>query len=260
MPRKCNYCSQVGHYESKCFPLKIDRVLSIVNNRVDLPPYNEQGEWFKDHNGNYPLQLGWTPPFEHIHITIPRAFYKILSLLDYFQNLKRFPTRVGGMFYRKNKIWFHYFIRRQPSLDHSQRVILNEQYADPQNRNNQNGVYGTFKKIQCDVHKAIIEAKQEQQEIIERTTRREQNQKKYIESIKALPLSSKPIDTDECSICFETIGPTNKSILRCGHMYCGDCIFHHFQRTGGTFCPNCRQEFAIRLPGWVAPFVSWDDF
>lgn len=67
------------------------------------------------------------------------------------------------------------------------------------------------------------------------------------------PPASKIIDCDECPICMEPLGQTNIVVLRCGHKTCGDCIFHHFQRSGGSSCPSCRQDFAVRLPGWTPP-------
>ena len=67
------------------------------------------------------------------------------------------------------------------------------------------------------------------------------------------PPASKIIDCDECPICMEPLGQTNIVVLRCGHKTCGDCIFHHFQRSGGSSCPSCRQDFAVRVPGWTPP-------
>lgn len=67
------------------------------------------------------------------------------------------------------------------------------------------------------------------------------------------PPASKIIDCDESPICMEPLGQTNIVVLRCGHKTCGDCIFHHFQRSGGSSCPSCRQDFAVRVPGWTPP-------
>jgi hypothetical protein len=51
----------------------------------------------------------------------------------------------------------------------------------------------------------------------------------------------------------EPFGNTNKTILRCGHQFCGDCIFQHFQGIHGTRCPSCRTEYANRVTGWNPP-------
>ena len=72
--------------------------------------------------------------------------------------------------------------------------------------------------------------------------------------LNALPQPSiKSIDCNECPICMEPLGQTNICVLRCGHKTCGDCLFHHFQSAGGTACPMCRQDFAVRVPGWIPP-------
>lgn len=72
--------------------------------------------------------------------------------------------------------------------------------------------------------------------------------------LNALPQPSlKSIDCNECPICMEPLGETNICVLRCGHKTCGNCLFHHFQSAGGTACPMCRQDFAVRVPGWIPP-------
>jgi len=59
------------------------------------------------------------------------------------------------------------------------------------------------------------------------------------------------IAADECCICMNEFGQTNRAILRCGHQFCGDCIFTHLQGAQGTRCPCCRTEFAARLRGFI---------
>ena len=58
---------------------------------------------------------------------------------------------------------------------------------------------------------------------------------------------------DECPVCFDPIGETNQTILRCGHQLCTDCIFHNIQTIGGTKCPVCREQICVRVNGWVPP-------
>ena len=76
---------------------------------------------------------------------------------------------------------------------------------------------------------------------------------RFERELKELSLVEKVIDCDDCPICMETLGNTNKMVLRCGHQFCGDCILNHFQREGGTKCPACRTEFAVRVPNWLPP-------
>jgi hypothetical protein len=59
-------------------------------------------------------------------------------------------------------------------------------------------------------------------------------------------VSEKAYESDDCPICRECIGETNKCVLRCGHQYCSDCIFAHFQEKNGSACPTCRVTYAIK--------------
>ena len=58
-----------------------------------------------------------------------------------------------------------------------------------------------------------------------------------------LVTKKKVIEATECAICFDNLGETNKIILRCGHQFCGDCIFRHYQCRHGSKCPSCRAKF-----------------
>jgi len=60
-------------------------------------------------------------------------------------------------------------------------------------------------------------------------------------------VSGTAYETPDCPICMEGIGETNKCVLRCGHQYCTDCIFHHFQQKRGVSCPTCRLTYAVKI-------------
>ena len=68
-----------------------------------------------------------------------------------------------------------------------------------------------------------------------------------------LTCATTAFQTDECPICLEDLGETNCMVLRCGHKTCGDCILRHFQSVGGRKCPVCRDQYAVRVKGWIAP-------
>lgn len=59
-----------------------------------------------------------------------------------------------------------------------------------------------------------------------------------------LVTKSDAVETSDCYICFETLGNTNKMILRCGHQFCGDCIFTHYDKQGIN-CPVCRAQYVV---------------
>lgn len=57
------------------------------------------------------------------------------------------------------------------------------------------------------------------------------------------------IETDDCPICLETLGETNKSTLRCGHQVCMKCIITQSircittQNINNCICPVCRTTY-----------------
>lgn len=65
------------------------------------------------------------------------------------------------------------------------------------------------------------------------------------------PAADEPIESDCCAICMDPIGKVNCVTIRCGHQFCGDCIFHHLQLAKGTCCPLCRKEYAVRPKNYI---------
>ena len=46
------------------------------------------------------------------------------------------------------------------------------------------------------------------------------------------------VETNECCICFETIGNNNNCVTKCGHAFCFECITKSL--TNNNTCPCCR--------------------
>ena len=65
------------------------------------------------------------------------------------------------------------------------------------------------------------------------------------------PAVDEPIESDSCAICMDPIGKVNCVTIRCGHQFCGDCIFHHLQLAKGTCCPLCRKEYTVRPKNYI---------
>jgi hypothetical protein len=63
-------------------------------------------------------------------------------------------------------------------------------------------------------------------------------------------LNEKPIETDECPVCMETLGDTNKMVMRCGHQLCGTCFCMQAQGSGPNRhkCPMCRETVFLGIP------------
>ena len=57
------------------------------------------------------------------------------------------------------------------------------------------------------------------------------------------------VAADDCPICMETLGETNKSVLRCGHSLCTSCLLTQTLRgvtlksTSSCFCTVCRAPY-----------------
>lgn len=68
-------------------------------------------------------------------------------------------------------------------------------------------------------------------------------------AVELCSLQDKVIHTDECPICMEKIGDTNKTILRCGHQFCVTCLLQNFEvisKNKQKFhceCPICRGAY-----------------
>lgn len=62
------------------------------------------------------------------------------------------------------------------------------------------------------------------------------NNKQYCE----LTNTAKVIESEECSICLDKIGTTNKCVTKCGHMFCLECMVIHCKKN--NTCPLCREK------------------
>lgn len=59
-----------------------------------------------------------------------------------------------------------------------------------------------------------------------------------------LDVKENAVEATDCYICLDTLGNTNKMILRCGHQFCGDCIFKHYNASR-IHCPVCRGQYVV---------------
>lgn len=281
----CTECRLPGHSRPTCPQLNMNRVLSIINDGTDLAPFNMQNaEWFKDADGKSPMDLEWKGP--SIGVYNSRNYSHATPLLQKLRWLiKEIPTNVANrtpitnIVYQKGALWYSY------TYDTERKILSENLFADEltgapiqadiarQTAQDINSKINSYEKAQTRLDAQRLRTQrnedamrryansllaQRQQTRIEAARRRELRERQAIQDfqkkVDALPPpASKIIDCDECPICMEPLGQTNIVVLRCGHKTCGDCIFHHFQRSAGTSCPSCRQDFAVRLPGWNPP-------
>jgi len=264
----------------------MNRALSIINDGVDLAPFHfHHQHWFKDVDGKSPMDLEWkgTNIPRHNH---NRDFSHTITLLQKLRWLiKEIPsnldnrTPISNIVYQKGAHWYSYtYDTERKKLD--ENLFADELTGAPIQHDiaaraaeHINSKIQSYIKAQARLDAQRLRTQrnedamrryansllaQRQQTRIEVARRRELRERQAIQDFQkkldALPPpASKIIDCDECPICMEPLGQTNIVVLRCGHKTCADCIFQHFQRSGGTSCPSCRQDFAVRLPGWTPP-------
>jgi hypothetical protein len=287
----CSECRLSGHNKNTCPQLAIQRAMSIINDGIDLAPYhNLYPDWFKDTNGKGPLEdLNWkfTWPYglsersrnKDVSNTL-HLLYRLRWLIkDVPQNAVDTRTPITNYIHQRGAFWYSY------TYDSERKVLVETPFIDELTGSLVTNDIGEERakairiKIMyynsCEVRlQQVAEMGERMNRILpapiaaagERNNVRQTNEeiinsrrireiraieeynKKVMTLIKPLP---EAISCDDCPICLDTLGNTNVVILRCGHKTCGDCIFHHFQQTGGSSCPQCRQEFAVRIPGWV---------
>ena len=67
----------------------------------------------------------------------------------------------------------------------------------------------------------------------------------YLLCHKGIVVNKVEVQQDtECPICYNELETKNIFITKCNHKFCGDCIFKHFQKDNGEFCPLCRGVYA----------------
>ena len=282
----CTECRLPGHSRPTCPQLNMNRVLSIINHGTDLAPFNMQNaEWFKDVDGKSPMDLEWKgPSIGHYNSRNYSHASPLLQKLRWL--IKEIPTNVDNrtpitnIVYQKGALWYSY------TYDTERKILSENLFADEltgapiqadiarQTAQDIHALINRYTKAQtrhdiavrrnAEYQIRLQEYRDRQQQLdtqqrsIELARTRELRERLAIQDfqkkVDALPPpASKIIDCDECPICMEPLGQTNIVVLRCGHKTCGDCIFHHFQRSGGSSCPSCRQDFAVRVPGWTPP-------
>ena len=78
---------------------------------------------------------------------------------------------------------------------------------------------------------------------------RQAPQAEWCININDQPVPEQPIpEPIECSICFETIQPTNRTILKCKHEFCSECFGTAMRAPNSGNCPVCRDRVLPRQP------------
>lgn len=281
----CTYCNHNGHNISQCSVAAFDRAFEIYNDGVDsyarkrrntfYPSIGDTSTWLTDRNGHTPSHPDWRTQNERDRFVlnrIPPAERNVINFITKFRNLSTDIIIDGhpNMDYSvvKTNTSPPTFIKvNRVVTDNRSKIVITtfENYQEGHRHYiDFEAAMRRLNQLRREHHAQQWRQRMEQQRREEfqqrreraEQARRQQQQQQLLEQqrqIDNLVLREQPVEAKECAICFEPFGYTNKMILRCGHQFCGDCIFHHFQGKGGTKCPQCRNDFAVRVSGWKPP-------
>jgi len=278
----CSHCNLIGHNVQTCEIKAMKRAINIVNNYRDDDAGDDR-DWFKNSLAGdcTPNEIGWWL-YDVARWDRVNDYHKYKSVLNCILKLKwlLFEENIplnnndGYMICYGGKI-------KKIELDGEIKVRWVEQlprlYHHPNklaSETQKKAILRFLKEKAEQERREQMRARQlefENRRLQEQTRRRQEDQERQAarqrqrdeqarraamteeERLNNLPLVTEAIETTECPVCMDDLGNTNKVVLRCGHQFCGDCLFKHLQMPRGTNCPLCRGEYAIRPRGWLPP-------
>ena len=254
----CSFCGSTKHNLSKCIDLALNRAISIYNDDVDMRPRNCDRnipeDWYLDRTTSCkPNQAEWRYPGRYRLKPITNETVQHLSTIRGLRNdSESIDKQVGYTIIQdlqENRIFKLTMIDNKVT-----RITITENIAE---------INGEYRRVRNEFIRERGEARraarlaQQNAELQRRSQQqvrvRQEQMRREEEALNNLVSRDTVIEASECGICMDTLKETNRMILRCGHQFCGDCIFRHFQGRGGCSCPQCRSEYALRVSGWVPP-------
>ena len=281
----CTHCDLSGHNVQTCEIKAMKRAINIVNNYRD-DDVGDDRDWFKNTSAgdSTPNEVGWWlydvtrwhtvngGADQHKYKSVLYCILKIKWLLFEenipLDNNDGYMTCYGGKI-KKIEVDGDIKVRwveQLPRLSH----YLNKSASETQKKK----ILRFLKENAERERRQQMRARQlefENRRLQEQTRRRQEDQERQAsrqrqrdeqarraamteeERLTNLQLVTEAIETTECPVCMDELGNTNKVVLRCGHQFCGDCLFKHLQMPRGTNCPMCRGEYAIRPRSWLPP-------
>lgn len=249
----CSYCKTARHNILTCEKAIIDRCVSIFQSNTDplygkrhrqVRNFSNSKEWFKDEQGKFPHELEWDwESFTRSRIGWARCIDPEVGVIYLIRSLRcmlpGYPLQDG--YPNINYVIRSYYDRNQfkcvkISFDVSSDTSFNDHCK---------------LNMECFEDDSIAKQKYQEYLIALRQLREKRmifrEQEKEKRKFDSLVFNEKAIESDECPICMKEFGETNHVVLRCGHQFCGDCIFHHIQTSNGSRCPCCRQEYTLKI-------------
>ena len=266
----CSYCQMNCHNISACHKASFERAVSIYNDGVDLIDSQDVlHRWIMDSDGQMPSEAVWSRSSRGRRLT-PAQQNVVQQISDFHGLRPDAPMRYGHV--NINYIIVRTSQETRNSSIFAKKVTLVDNKIVVEQLE---GEIGRAAHLQYTSNLRLLYlARQRTMQEQARMARlqRVEGDARLIGGplpvpVRPPPISVRPppipveelilhtnaIETTECPVCMDPLGNTNKSILRCGHQFCSDCIFRHFQGAGGTKCPCCRSDYVHRVPGWLPP-------
>lgn len=285
----CSFCRSAKHNISNCSDLAFQRAKSMYNDGEDVRPRNCNRNldpyWFCNGPNNIiPSHPEWELRNINIYSTnlshrrkpaTQTALHKLNTILKLKEGSNSVDKEIGYIvdddrvygdsFYKikintENKVE----IEKKP-FNSEEGIRMWSEYVRikrglQEQRNNANRER-EIREREARHQLRLQEHNRLQQERIQERQRQHQERQRQQQisaqqeqdRLNQMVTREEAVEATECPICMDELKETNKMILRCGHQFCGDCIFKHFQGQGGCKCPQCRSEYALRVPNWQPP-------
>jgi hypothetical protein len=258
--RRCGHCRNEGHNRTNCTKLQVDTVLNIHGRHQErystpLRQYLKLSKINLDRLAQVRLLIDGQ---------IPYMVFKRLCTSPEFNNFivrqvnNKFTVTIEEPNQEMENIAKNAIIENAETIanyknnyrERIQHVKDNLRYAEYQNINNTitilNGDHIEF-AIHVGAEQRAREAAY-QQHLVERRNM-ENNANEFINRELLPIIRDTPVEAVDCPICLESFGETGKSILRCGHQVCINCIVTQTLRCAAIksirqcICPVCRTPY-----------------
>lgn len=256
-PRRCGYCREEGHNRSICVKLQIDIVLNIHGRQSDL--YNTQLPTFRisrlslDRLAQVKLLIDGQLPYmiykneNQTRNFLVRFENNILTVKNNEYITQEMKMNAKNAILENTETIINYKNDYQTRINHIKRTCKYREW---------NSINNTITIINGDyIEYARAVAQRDREAEVRYQQRVDEPRNANINVIdvtnrELLPIiRNTPIDAEDCPICLEPIGETAKSILRCGHQVCIDCLITQTLRsvatrnTSACICTICRATY-----------------
>lgn len=261
--RRCGHCREEGHNRSNCVQLQIDIVLNIHGREEQL--YNTEMK------RTVALHTLTTEKLAQVKLLktgqLPYVIYKqkltTLNIPAYNNYIIRYQNNAFTITVEGPNTEIEQN-EMQSIREHTEQIrIYKDEYRERILYVRNGYRYSNWQSITSLItiingdHIRFVALKLEEQirrdEAYQRMQAVRNNRENAFQEVvnrNVLPIIRDTlIEADDCPICFESLGETNKSILRCGHQVCMKCIITQSircittQNINNCTCPVCRNTY-----------------